>query len=157
MNYYHPAISLQILPAELADGKLVTAPDVGTEPVTKPLSFKDPNFVVGLMLCCVWWLNGHADKCPFKVIFQTWPQSWLPLYIALDLCCSTPVLEARPQGKRIGRGRTWSRFCQLREHCPGNLLILTVCLTWSHLNWNYVMLLIVTFLRLILDSWQIIT
>ncbi|KAB5533022.1 hypothetical protein PHYPO_G00126830 [Pangasianodon hypophthalmus] len=35
----------QILPVELADGKLVTTADVGPEPVTKPLSFKDPNFV----------------------------------------------------------------------------------------------------------------
>ncbi|XP_017308121.1 INO80 complex subunit C [Ictalurus punctatus] len=34
-----------VLPVELADAKVVTTPDVGAEPVTKPLSFKDPNFV----------------------------------------------------------------------------------------------------------------
>ncbi|XP_060756907.1 INO80 complex subunit C [Neoarius graeffei] len=37
--------STQILPVELVDGKLVTTVDVGAEPVSKPLSFKDPNFV----------------------------------------------------------------------------------------------------------------
>lgn len=35
----------QILPVDLADGKLVPAVDVVAEPVTKPLSFKNPNFV----------------------------------------------------------------------------------------------------------------
>ncbi|KAG7317834.1 hypothetical protein KOW79_018869 [Hemibagrus wyckioides] len=35
----------QVLPVELADGKLGLSVDVGAEPVTKPLSFKDPNFV----------------------------------------------------------------------------------------------------------------
>ncbi|KAK3515690.1 hypothetical protein QTP70_028467 [Hemibagrus guttatus] len=35
----------QILSVELADGKLGPTVDVGAEPVTKPLSFKDPNFV----------------------------------------------------------------------------------------------------------------
>ncbi|TSK20239.1 INO80 complex subunit C [Bagarius yarrelli] len=35
----------QIPPAELADGKLVPAVDVTAEPVPKPLSFKNPNFV----------------------------------------------------------------------------------------------------------------
>ncbi|KAM9436057.1 INO80 complex subunit C [Clarias gariepinus] len=41
-----PAVShTQILPVELTDGKLVSTADVGAEPVTKPLSFKDPKFV----------------------------------------------------------------------------------------------------------------
>ncbi|XP_027026222.2 INO80 complex subunit C [Tachysurus fulvidraco] len=35
----------QALPVELADGKLVPTVDGISEPVTKPLSFKDPNFV----------------------------------------------------------------------------------------------------------------
>ncbi|KAF5904336.1 INO80 complex subunit C, partial [Clarias magur] len=41
-----PTVShTQIIPVELTDGKLVSTADVGAEPVTKPLSFKDPNFV----------------------------------------------------------------------------------------------------------------
>ncbi|XP_062841530.1 INO80 complex subunit C [Trichomycterus rosablanca] len=35
----------QIIPVDLADGKLVTPVDVIAEPVAKPLFFKNPNFV----------------------------------------------------------------------------------------------------------------
>ncbi|KAI5620847.1 INO80 complex subunit C [Silurus asotus] len=41
-----PGVShTQILPVEVTEGKSVTTADVGTEPVAKPLSFKNPNFV----------------------------------------------------------------------------------------------------------------